>query len=57
MNKCAGGFKWRCSTRHRRGCRAYLLINDKEAIVESCTNHNHIESKYMMTVTGDYVSL
>lgn len=57
MNICTRGTNWRCSTHRSRGCKAYLLINDKEAILEGSTYHNHSELKYMITSTGQYIKL
>lgn len=55
MNAIARGIKWGCSTHRSRGCKAFLLLDDNEVVIEDSLNHTHTELKYVLTSKGEYI--
>lgn len=39
--KCKSGIRWRCSTHHRHGCRAFLRTDDNHVIIHYSVIHSH----------------
>lgn len=50
------GKRWRCSV-HNRGCKAYIITNEDDAITAIIGTHVHDPQNYMKLPTGNYIKI